>query len=373
VSGTAPSTSVGELVRAVVVHDLPGSTLQLPSTALPPRLWSPLVAQITRERLTGQLLAAANQGALAVTSHQREQLQTRHRRTMSQALRLEQTLVTLDAAFRANDVDVRVSKGAAVSNLDYDGTWRRGFGDLDLLVRSEQVETAQHLLTSLGFARDEPAPRVDFDKRFGKSSTFIDKRGAEVDLHRTFVMGPYGLSVDLSQLWSEPADSFVLGEARIDALGPVGRLLHTCYVAVLGDFPPRITPQRDLAEMLLYGKANPDQVTSWAQHWGAEAVLATAIRETWRGFALTDETALTVWAERYQLTHEDRRLLALYRRPDAPYAALALSSVSKVKGVRRRAAFIYALSNPGPEFLDRRGSTLPRYLLRGAKRALSRG
>ena len=129
--------------------------------------------------------------------------------------------------------------------------------------------------------------------------------------------------------------------------------MHAAYGAVLGDWPPRLRSRRDLAEMVLTGSYHSDRVIGMAQSWQAEAVLATALTETWQAFGLADVTALTVWAARYPLTDHDRRLLGLYRRSDPPYSQLALHSLPALSGVRPK---VFARRWPADQdFLDRRG------------------
>ena len=53
----------------------------------------------------------------------------------------------------------------------------------------------------MGGQRDQPPARPGFDRRFGKSFTYLMPGGVEVDVHRTFVMGPFGLTIELDDLW----------------------------------------------------------------------------------------------------------------------------------------------------------------------------
>ena len=219
--------------------------------------------------------------------------------------------------------------------------------------------------------RTEPPARPGFDRRFGKSSTYVLPNGHQIDVHRTLVMGPFGLSVDLSDLWG-PGQEFTLAGRRLTALPTESRMLHAAYSCVLSDWPPRSHPRRDLAEMVLFGEYDATEVIDMARRWQAEVVLAVALTETWEYLGLADVTALSAWAGRYHVTGRDERLLAMYRREDAPYAKLALSSLPMLEGWGARATFTRSLALPDKEFLRHRRASLPSYLWRGTRRALRR-
>ena len=165
---------------------------------------------------------------------------------------------------------------------------------------------------------------------------------------------------------------FVLGKVVLPAALPAEqRLLHAAFTVVLSDYPAKWTPRRDLAEMVLSGNHDVDRsFIHLAQRSQCTAVLATAIAETWDVLALADITALTTWAGRFRISKRDKNLLNLYRRPDAPYSALALRSLPYLPSMSERVAFVSSMAFPSREFLSNRGMSLPRYLWRGSRRSL---
>ncbi|MBA3621797.1 MAG: hypothetical protein H0W51_05695 [Euzebyales bacterium] len=58
------------------------------------------------------------------------------------------------------------------------------------------------MLGNCGYRRSWPQLRPGFDRRFGKGAPLRRDEGWELDLHRTFVMGPFGLTVDLDGLFA---------------------------------------------------------------------------------------------------------------------------------------------------------------------------
>ncbi|MCA1704679.1 MAG: hypothetical protein LC808_16010, partial [Actinobacteria bacterium] len=65
------------------------------------------------------------------------------------------------------------------------------------------------------------------------------------------MLGPWGLLVNLDDLWGDDGQEFVVGGHRLRALSHEYRLLHACYHATLGNWPLRLASLRDIAEMVL--------------------------------------------------------------------------------------------------------------------------
>ena len=79
--------------------------------------------------------------------------------------------------------------------------------------------------------------RPGFDREFGKD-VLIRINGIELDIHRTFVTGPFGLTIPLEQLFAS-ATPFAVGGRTLHALGGEEMFLQACYNAALGDRPVR--------------------------------------------------------------------------------------------------------------------------------------
>jgi hypothetical protein len=270
---------------------------------------------------------------------------------MGAALRLEQLLLSVVRELGRAGVQARVLKGTAVAHLDYADPALRPFGDIDLLVQGDDFETAAAVVSGLGFVRDFTEPRPGFDRMFGKGASFRDAAGFEIDLHRTFVLGPYGLRVDLEQLWAA-SRSFVVGGERLSALDDDERFLNACYSAAISDATPRLINLRDVAQMLLHGRVDRRRVRMLARAWHAEALVVRAVNEAWRELNLADVTALSVWAGRYQTEPHEERELALYTTPGVSYTAQSLAAIRAIPGSVAKARFVYALGRPKPEYLE---------------------
>jgi hypothetical protein len=254
-------------------------------------------------------------------------------------------------------IENRVLKGSAAAHLDYADPAERTFVDVDILVRGEEFDRAALTLSRHGYRRLVPEIRPGFDRRFGKGCTLRSETGYEVDLHRTFVTGPFGLTVRLDDLWTNATPWVLAGGRQLLALGREQRLLHACYHAALGDREPRIVPQRDVAALVLSDDLDEGRVRELAQAWGGNFVVARAITLAWDTLALADETALTAWARHYQPDARSKHAFAAYRAENANYAARSWASLRALPNTRSRVSFLYSLAFPQRGLIG--GSHLP--------------
>jgi hypothetical protein len=357
------------LVPAVAAHGLKSTTLALPDVPLEPPVWAHLMASVKNDRITGLLVKAILDGALATTPEQAEEAVLAHRASMVTALALEATLFRTTAMLEEVEIDHRVLKGTGVAHLDYPDPALRSFGDVDLLVRSSQFDDAVEVLVAAGHRRKFPEPRPGFDRRFGKGSCLVSQAGYEIDLHRTLAMGPYGVRIDLGALWRRSA-TFELGGREFHALGPEERFLHACFHAALGDKTPRLTSLRDVAQMQVSRPLDPDLTCRLISSWGAEAVVARAVRMAADVLGLEPDGRLARWAIGFSPSRRDRRSLAVYTGPIPTYAAKSFAAVRAIPGIREKAAFVFTLAVPDRRYLEQRRERPTRRWLRGLTQVL---
>ena len=186
-----------ELVTAVAGYGLPaagpagrgghdhvlGPPLVRPLDArLPDGVWTALLAHCRSQRVTGFLALAVREGALPTRPDQAKEADTAHREAMSTVLVLERLLLDTADLLTGEGIAVRALKGSSVAHLDYPAPELRSFGDVDLLVRSEQFDDAVAALGRAGHRRRFPQPRPGFDRRFSKGTSFVTDMGTEIDL-----------------------------------------------------------------------------------------------------------------------------------------------------------------------------------------------
>lgn len=358
------------LCRAVAAHGLPGSAVPAPIGALDEAAWSQLHRWVLNQRLAGLLLAAVADGVLELDPAQQEHAAQVHRKAMVGAVTLERALLRTIDVLGSADIDYRVLKGTAVAHLDYPDPSLRAYGDVDLLVPGAQLDAAIAALEQAGHSRRFPEPRPGFQQRFGKGNCMVTPERMEVDLHRSLAMGPFGLTIVLDDLWLQPA-TFVLAGTEVLALGPEERFLHATIHAALGDPVPRLSPLRDVAQMLLTRPLDVERVHALSAAWRIDAVVARAVDLAGGAFELpTDAHPLLAWSKTYRPGRRDRRFLRVYTDPDQTYAAKSFAAVRAIPGLRSRLAYLRALLFPARPYLAGRHQGRLRRLARGAGQIL---
>jgi hypothetical protein len=347
-----------ELAQAIAAYGLPAHRsvrpARLPDEPLAGRTWADLFARCSSQRLTGFLLSAVRDGALPTHPGQAEEAAAAHRNAMATVLLLERLLLDTAARLSRAGIASRVLKGSSAAHLDYPAPELRAFGDVDVLVRSEQFDDAMVVLLEEGYQRRFPQPRPGFDRRFSKGASFVTHEGTEIDVHRSFAMGPFGMTMKLSDLWARQS-TYRIGGVELCALAREERFLHACFHASLGDNPPRLLALRDVAQVLLDGQLDVHLVRALAASWQADSVVSRAVQLMGRAFGIDAAVSpLAAWAMAYQPDRRAQRALAAYTDPSGGYPARSLAAVRAIPGLRDKGAYLRALAFPTREYLDPR-------------------
>ncbi|HWG73750.1 MAG TPA: nucleotidyltransferase family protein [Acidimicrobiales bacterium] len=357
------------LATAVAAFGLPGAP-PLPRRHLADEAWHGLLREVGQQRIEGLLGAAVMAGALPVSDEQREETRETVRGRAGVDLRLERELLATTRALGHAGVAHRVLKGPAMAHTAYpDPSWR-GFGDVDLLVTDGDWYRAIEVLEATGARRPVPELRPGFDLRFGKEATLLSASGWEVDLHRTLVVGPFGLWVDCDELFGR-REAVTIGGVEVGVLAPGAAFLHACYNAALADDPPRLIAIRDVCELAVAPNLEPDEVADLARRWRGEAVVARALS------LAADVLGVTLWDRPVAASFAGRRttmfewaLMATYRGPARGYTAQGAGVVA-VAGGRERLAYLRSLASPQDSYRAARGGSPFTHLRRhvfGARR-----
>ncbi len=198
------------------------------------------------------------------------------------ALFLERALIEVWQTFASTGIAARVLKGPAVAHTGYPDPSMRGFGDIDVLVSSDDFDRALFHLAAGGATRRYPEPRAGFTKRFGKGVAMLRTDGYEIDLHRTFVAGPYGLLIDLGSLFAKSTPFTIAGRVLL-GLEREAQFVGACYHAVLGSARPRLVPLRDVLQIALANPFSFERARELWTDWHGGAVVALAVRQACRG------------------------------------------------------------------------------------------
>jgi Uncharacterised nucleotidyltransferase len=317
--------------------------------------WGALGGMVTSRRLTGLAVAAWEAGALVLASEaDTDDLLARHRDLMMHALRLETCLRRVVAGLEREGISPIVLKGPALAHTRYpDPSWRP-FGDLDLMVRTSDWRRACAVLEQLSFHRDLPEPARGFDERFGKAATHTSPEGVQLDLHRTLVLGPFGLWIDPEQL-VEHTTTFRVGGRDYRCLDDSALVLHVCVHAVLGSAPPMPLPLRDVVQAVGAPEIDWGQLEVWGKKWHMDAVLKEALSTAERQLSVTLPPATSSLLAGRPGRHE-RRAFRSYQTGRRSAGGIELSTIMAIKGIRARADYLRSLAFPSHDFLIARAA-----------------
>jgi Uncharacterised nucleotidyltransferase len=316
--------------------------------------WEPMLGSLTKERLTGLAVAAAESGWLELSDRQAEELLDRQREAMVWALLGERHLMRVGAALQAGGVDFLVLKGPALAHICYpDPSWRP-YADLDLLVRTSDWRAACGILAEAGFRRDLPEPRPGFDERFGKAASHTGPEGYSIDLHRTLVLGPFGLWLRPEELFDSPA-TLELGGRRFGRLDDTALLVHACMHASLGWLPLLLLPVRDVAQVVWNSQVDWDLFADRVRRWRLGAVVRHSFETSSEllGAALPPETEAFAAA---RSKRRERRALASYTSDRRSRGGTALSTFKAIPGIRGKTAYARAMLLPQRGFVEARSA-----------------
>ena len=352
------------LLAGVAAHGLPAAHASLDVTLDDTEVHE-LLRQANRHRLLGLVVAAVTDGAIQVEETSFATIADAHESWSAHVLRAERLLLDLADRFDEAGIDYRLFKGSALAHSVYRDPGERMFADLDMLVPSHQFDRASELVVNEVHGRRVlPELRPGFDEEFGKE-TLVKVDAVEVDVHRTFVTGPIGLSIPLDELFVTGA-SISLGSRQLPTLAPVPLFIQVCVNAAVGDFPIRLLSLRDVAEVVRSHDPDPSEIEAVARRWRCVSVVKRAVGEAWAQLEL-EPTELSRWAHSLRPGRFDEFLMRSYLNPARSYTRPA-ASLAVISGIRPRLRYLRAIVAPQREYLAARGWTQARH----ARRAIER-
>jgi Uncharacterised nucleotidyltransferase len=318
-----------------------------------------LLDAASRERITGHLEQCLKAGVLEVSDANRHEAKRRHVAMLANDLILERLLAQTSARFAAAAIPHLALKGPVVARTAYPNRTLRSFGDVDLLVRSDRFDDAVSLLVGDGGHARYRQPRRQFTARFGKGVCVVTQAGLEIDLHRVFVAGPFGLAINVKDLFTASEFLTIAGLAVPIPSAPV-RFLHACYHAALTK--PRITAFRDVAQIACKTNLDTDAVLDLAARWRGRLVVQRALRLTRARLPAALDGRLYRWAEQYEPDRFEVAALRAYTAEDTTYAQQTATGMRAIRGLRNRAAYGMALLIPERRYVaEREGGYVRRW------------
>jgi hypothetical protein len=312
--------------------------------------WPRLIDLARGQRLVGLLHAAARDGVIAMRNGQWNHLEDAQGQAREESEHVAFSAAGIASALQETGLQCRVLKGPALARLDYPSAELRPFVHVNLLVRSAQFTEAIDLLAKMGYGRSHAEPAPGFDARFRKGTALLSADGTRVELHRTIADGPYAMIVDHDELFRTSSDVEV-ADTALSALGPEERLLHACFEARVGDTRPLLIRLRDIVQLVLTHDLDIERIEGLSSAWGAQSLVAEAVRRAWTLLGVTDIVQLSAWAATHPTSRKEKRRLLAYHRA----RSRTLISAQTLGSIRpRRAVFGYlrAVTFPDRAYLE---------------------
>jgi GNAT superfamily N-acetyltransferase len=146
-----------------------------------------------------------------------------------QNARLGASLAEVLAAFSRSHIPIIVLKGASLSELVYGNIALRPMKDVDVLVRSRDLDHADGLLQELGYVPDEwYRPAAWYRRHHHHLAPYRSRDGASIlELHHHIFPPASGVRISMEDLWlrARPA---ALSSGPAMVLAPGDLLLHLC-------------------------------------------------------------------------------------------------------------------------------------------------
>lgn len=313
---------------ALVTASRHGLGERTPPVALEAPAADRVFARARFHRLTGFLAMAVREGAVTVGDDGlRSALGRQWHEELLTCVRLEALAVRTAKLLDSAGISWRLTKGAALAHLDYPDPSVRTFGDVDLVVHPSDWAAAFRLLSASGYRREAPTLPGGYDARYGKGATLTTADGLEVDLHRRFAIGRFGVTARMEAVFAS-SGAVELAGRTLPVLDPAGRLLHACFHAALGGFRG-LRAFRDVAQLILVTGADWQATFAVARSWRAEAVVASAITESWDRLQLGVDHPAHARARSTPLSRGDRRVLQMFAR-GSTFRSQALSALRRL-------------------------------------------
>ncbi len=201
-----------------------------------------------------------------------EELQEHFYANAGRNLFLAKELIKLLHLLQSHAIPAIPYKGPVLAASVYGNSAFREFGDLDVLVRERDYQTAQHLLSVQGYRRM---------KEFDWESTFVHDSGTfAVDLHKGMTAPDFSSPLDFGYL-SGRLERITVAGTEVPTLSP-GDTLLMLAIQITKDSGSRyfqLAKICDMAELLrVYPHLDFSQVLREARRLGGERMLLYSLR-----------------------------------------------------------------------------------------------
>jgi putative nucleotidyltransferase-like protein len=190
-------------------------------------------------------------------------------RSAAQSLQFSRELAQLLEVFRRHGITAIVLKGGHLGQVIYESFALRTMGDLDIMVRRDELARAAGLLTDLGYAPQYfGVEEVDYAQHH-HIRPMAKPEGIRVEIHWSIARPTALFDIDLEGIWTRARRTEIAGVESL-VLSPEDLILHLClHASFAHKFRLGLRACWDLLEVARHYKdtVDWDQVVRRAQQW----------------------------------------------------------------------------------------------------------
>jgi hypothetical protein len=271
---------------------------------------------------------------------------------------LAQELASILRLFEFRQVACAPIRGLALAELLYGDITARPMGDIDLLVRKEDLPVVAESLSGLGFR--EMNRRPGFAQAYSYTLGFFKNRhgGIIVEPHWTIAYPPYTDSLDMEAVWSRCVKRQFLG-VETWSLCREDLLLHLCFHALHHDEQAPLLWFYELDRLIRQSGAELDwsRLLLIARQTGQRLILSAVLERLKELFdsPIPDQILSTTQPTPVSAKGGEgavRRRIAAVLAGDARLDGREeFATFFTIKGLRPKTRYALALLFPSPEFM----------------------
>lgn len=318
---------------------------------LGPDDWDDLLEQAEQHQVSPLLHRALDdpERRAVVPAAAMERLEASYFNTAAGNASLFAQLTGVLEALRAAGAPVIGLKGAHLAEIVYGNLTLRSMGDVDLLVRREDLPRVEQVLTGLGYHPQEIRSARDYSVH-RHLLPFVRAGAFPIEIHRTIdESGQF--EIDVEGLWGRARAARIAGVEAL-VLSPEDLLLHLClHTAFQHGFRVPLRQICDLAETVQrYGPELDWRGlvrTAETSGLGKVCYYALAVAESLLGAAIPAETLAAL-----QASGGDERMVAVIREylliHPSHRAPGGIKKVVQARGARERVKSLFQSVFPSP-------------------------
>ncbi|MEA1954190.1 MAG: nucleotidyltransferase family protein [Campylobacterota bacterium] len=142
-----------------------------------------------------------------------------HYKTISQRnMLMSAELIYLIKLFAKHNIDALAFKGPTLAQMAYGDITLRQFGDLDILIKKEDIDKIDILFKKSGYQHLLPLTSVQTSVRlkYAKDLSFIHpSKGIHLEMHWAFLNQNYPIQMDLENFWLETQEVKLNGNTML--------------------------------------------------------------------------------------------------------------------------------------------------------------